>query len=77
MRRKCKCLWKHIEQIVIDLPVQVNTYMALRCWGPPDSGVQRKREHSALKILEASDLSMQVVQYLLAWYQRGNRIIGF
>lgn len=36
-----------------------------------------KREHSALQVLEASDLSLQVVQYLLAQHQHGNRIIGF
>lgn len=38
---------------------------------------QSKREHSALNILEASDLSLQVVQYLLAQHQDGNKIIGF
>lgn len=36
-----------------------------------------KREHSALQVLEASDLSLQVVQYLLAQHQHENRIIGF
>lgn len=34
MRKKCKCLQKHIEQIVTSLLVQVNTYGAQRCWGP-------------------------------------------
>lgn len=59
------------------LLVQVNTCGAQRCWGPLALGRQRKREHSALKILEASDLSLQVAQYLLAKHQHGNRIIGF
>lgn len=77
MRRKCKYLQKHIEQIVISLLVQVNTCGAQRCWSPLALGRQRKREHVALNILEASDLSLQVMQYLLAQHQHGNRITGF
>lgn len=50
-------------------------------WGSEAMGSsglgQAKREHFASKILEASDLSLQVVQYLLAQHQHRNRIIGF
>lgn len=50
---------KHIERIVISLPDETNTQR----WGPSDSSIKRKGEHSVLNIFEASDLFIQVVQY--------------